>query len=72
MWQGKWVLAYHAFTAEESTDASDYGKELNAQYTRNIYKNINGGIKYAMYNAGDEGTGKVDTDKLWLWVQAKF
>lgn len=72
LWQGKWVLAYHAFTAEESTDASDYGKELNAQYTRNIYKNINGGIKYAMYNAGDEGTGKVDTDKLWLWVQAKF
>ena len=29
-------------------------------------------IKYAAYSAGDAAAGKVDTDKVWLWVSAKF
>ena len=73
VWGGKWLLAYHDFKADEThAEFDNYGSELNAQYTRKLTSYLSGGIKYANYSAGDEGTGKVDTDKLWLWLQAKF
>jgi hypothetical protein len=28
--------------------------------------------KLASYSAGDSTAGKVDTDKVWLWLNAKF
>jgi len=35
-------------------------------------KTYSAGIKYAAYSAGDVGAGKVDTDKLWVWLGLKF
>jgi hypothetical protein len=32
-------------------------------------KHYSAGIKYAAYSAGDI---KVDADKLWVWIGAKF
>jgi hypothetical protein len=64
---GKWVVAYHDFSADEGS--ADLGDELDLLYAKKFGKNYSAGIKYAMYSAGDI---KVDTDKLWVWVGAKF
>ncbi len=70
---GKWVAIYHNFAADESTAAvDDLGTEINLLYARKLGKHYNGGIKYAAYSAGDAAAGKVDTDKLWLWLGASF
>lgn len=67
---GKWLAAYHNFAADEATSVvDDLGSELDLQYVRNYGSNYSVGIKYAAYS-GD--SGRVDTDKLWLWVGAKF
>ena len=78
---GKWSVTYHDFeadqisndlafvTANPSVNAEDLGSELDIAYTRKFNKTFSGGIKYAAYDAGDI---KVDTDKLWIWVGAKF
>ncbi len=73
LYGGKWAFVYHDFEADESTDlVDDLGSEINAVYSRGIMKNISAGIKVASYSDGDSGAGKVDTDKVWLWVNAKF
>lgn len=70
---GKWSLAYHDYSADEATQTvDDLGNEINAVYTKKFAKNYTAGIKYAMYSAGDAGAGKVDTDKIGLWIAAKF
>lgn len=67
---GKWSATYHNFEADDATNAvDDLGSEIDVAYTRKFTKHFSGGIKYAAYNAGDI---KVDTDKLWIWVGAKF
>lgn len=67
---GSWKVVYHDFSADDSSDTvDDLGSEIDAVYTKAINKNFKAGIKYAAYNAGDI---KVDADKLWVWVQAKF
>ncbi|MEP7706556.1 alginate export family protein [Paraglaciecola sp. 25GB23A] len=67
---GKWLLAYHTFAADEaSASIDDLGSEIDASYVRAYGANYTVGIKYAAYS-GD--SGKVDTDKLWAWVSAKF
>lgn len=67
---GKWVVAYHDFSADEGTaGADDFGNEINLLYAKKFAKNYNAGIKYASYSAEDI---KVDADKLWLWVGASF
>ena len=67
---GSWALAYHDFSADESSATmDDYGSEIDVSYSKSFGKNYYGGIKYAMYSADDY---VVDTDKLWLWVGAKF
>lgn len=67
---GGWTIAYHDFEADESTAAvDDLGSELNVSYVKKFAKNYVAGIKYAAYSAGDI---KVDADKLWVWVGAKF
>jgi hypothetical protein len=30
------------------------------------------GIKYANYSAGDSAAGKVDADKVWVWLGKRF
>jgi len=70
---GGWTIAVHDFSADESTDTvDDLGTELNAVYAKTIAKHYKAGIKLASYSAGDAATGKVDTDKIWVWVSAKF
>lgn len=70
---GKWVVAYHDYRADESTaTVDDLGDEVNVAYNRGFAKHYSVGIKYAMYSAGDNAAGKVDTDKLWITLGAKF
>jgi len=70
---GKWLVAYHDFSAEDGTPTvDDLGSEVNLQYTRKFADRYRFGFKYANYSAGDTDAGKVDTDKAWLWVGASF
>lgn len=67
---GKVVGMYHVYDSDEGS--VDFGDELNLLYATKFNKTFSGGVKYAMYSAGDDASGKVDTDKLWVWVGAKF
>ena len=70
---GKWAVVYHKFNADEASEmVDDLGSEIDAVYTKSLTKNYSAGIKLASYTAGDSASGKVDTDKVWLWVSAKF
>lgn len=70
---GSWMAAYHDFSADESIAGEDnLGSEINLQYTRAFAKAYSAGIKYADYSTGDAVFGKVDTNKFWVWVGAKF
>ncbi|SET23035.1 alginate export family protein [Thalassotalea agarivorans] len=73
LFEGNWAFIYHNFTAAESTAlVDDLGNEINAQYTQKFGGRYSAGLKFAMYSAGDAGAGKVDTDKVWLWMTARF
>lgn len=70
---GKWAIIYHKFDADDaSATVDDLGSEIDAVYSKKFTKNYSGGIKLASYSAGDSTAGKVDTDKVWLWLNAKF
>ncbi|WP_114326497.1 alginate export family protein [Candidatus Colwellia aromaticivorans] len=70
---GKWAVIYHKFDADEaSTTVDDLGYEIDAVYSKKFTKNYSAGIKLASYSAGDSTAGKVDTDKIWVWLNAKF
>lgn len=70
---GKWLVAYHNYDVNDSVNGvDDLGSELNVQYVKPINKTYAIGAKYADYSAGDSAAGKVDTQKLWVWVSAKF
>ena len=64
---GKWMIAYHEFDSDEGS--TDLGSELDLSFAKGFGKNYSAGVKYAAYSAGDTG---VDTDKVWLWLGAKF
>jgi hypothetical protein len=67
---GGWTAAYHNFNADDASDTvDDLGSELNLSYVKKYGKHYSAGIKYAAYSAGDI---KVDADKVWVWVGAKF
>jgi hypothetical protein len=67
---GSWLVAYHDFQADESTETiDDLGSEINVQYTYKYSKNYSGGIKLGKYSGA---SGRVDADKLWAWVSAVF
>jgi len=66
---GKWVLTYHDFSSDVSSQNDDLGNELDVLYAKKLGKNYSAGLKYGKYSAGDI---KVDTDKLWLWLGARF
>lgn len=70
---GKLVLAYHDFSADESSaTVDDLGSEINLLYAKKFAKHYSTGIKYASYSAGDAAAGKVDTDKVWVWAGFGF
>ncbi|MDT0595696.1 alginate export family protein [Glaciecola petra] len=67
---GKWLAVYHQFDADEATATiDDLGSEINVQYTTTFAKKYGFGIKYAAYSGE---SGRVDADKLWLWLSTKF
>ena len=70
---GKWAVIYHKFDPDAaSTTIDDLGSEINAVYSKSFTKNYTAGLKLAAYSAGDSTAGKVDTNKIWLWLNAKF
>jgi hypothetical protein len=67
---GAWKAVYHTFEADNaSATIDDLGSEINLSYVKKYGKHYTAGIKYAAYSAGDI---KVDADKIWLWIGAKF
>jgi hypothetical protein len=67
---GGWTAVYHNFEADNASDlVDDLGSELNLSYVKKYGKHYTAGIKYAAYSAGDI---KVDADKIWVWLGAKF
>lgn len=67
---GKWLAVFHQFDADDaSTTVDDLGSEINVQYTTTFAKKYGFGIKYATYSGE---SGRVDADKLWLWLSTKF
>lgn len=63
----KLLAVYHDFSADRGS--AKYGTEWGIQAIKAIDKNFAVGAKYASYDAK---TLSVDTDKFWLWVEAKF
>lgn len=67
---GKWLAAYHDFSADVSSEqVDDLGDEINLQYVKTFGEHYKVGVKYASYSGS---SGKVDTDKLWLWLNVGF
>lgn len=66
----EWQLVYHDFEAD--SPATDLGEEVNLLVTRKFAERYTVGLKYAAYDAGDVTSGKVDTDKLWVWLNVTF
>lgn len=67
---GGLTVVYHNFVADEANASVDQlGSEIDLSYARSYGENYSVGVKYAAYS-GD--SGKVDTDKLWVWASAKF
>ncbi len=69
---GKWSVTYHDFSADENSAADDLGSEIDAIYKKSFNKHFSAGVKFALYEAGDLTTDKVDTDKVWLWTTLTF
>lgn len=67
---GSWSVIYHDFEADDATaEVDDLGSEVDFLYAKKFGKNYSAGIKYAAYSGE---SGRVDTDKLWVWVGATF
>ena len=66
----KLLAVYHDFSSDKEGD--DLGNEINLLAAKKFDKNFSAGIKYAQYTAGDDSYAYVDTDKLWVWAEAKF
>ncbi|WP_416305940.1 alginate export family protein [Neptunicella sp. SCSIO 80796] len=70
---GQWNLIYHDFSADKaSSTVDDLGNEINALFSKKLDDHFSAGTKLARYSAGDAPAGKVDTDKIWLWLGASF
>lgn len=63
----KLLAMYHDYSTDK--DGDDLGSEINVLAAKKFNKNFNAGVKFAQYSAGDTG---FDTDKLWVWAEAKF
>jgi len=59
---------YHDYRADQGS--ARYGAEWDFQATKPVAKNYLVGIKYATFNT--KTVAFADTDKFWLWGEAKF
>lgn len=66
----KLLAVYHDYSSDKNND--NLGDEINLLASKKFDDNFSAGVKFAQYSAGDATSGKVDTDKLWLWAEAKF
>ena len=68
----KVMLAYHEF--EPDVGSGDFGEEIDVAVAKKVADSTTVLLKYADYSAGGgvAGDGRVDTQKLWLQLQAKF
>lgn len=67
---GSWIAAYHDFSADDpSNNVDDLGSEINLQFVKPFAEHYTAAIKYANYSGE---SGRVDADKIWLWVSTKF
>jgi hypothetical protein len=62
-------MVYHDYETDDG--GIDAGDEFNILLAKKFAKDYTVAVKYADYNAGDL-TGKVDTEKLWVWGEVKF
>ena len=70
---GTLTAIYHDYNSDvDAMGTDDLGNEINLVYVRPLSKNYVLGAKYGNYSSGDDVFGKVDTDKAWLWFNAKF
>ncbi len=67
VWGTRLEAIWHDFRAD--SNSTRYGTEWDLQAVKAIDKTYAVGAKYASYDA--KGFS-VDTDKFWLWVEAKF
>ncbi|MDO8413964.1 MAG: alginate export family protein [Gallionellaceae bacterium] len=65
----KFGAVYHDFRA--ATDSSKLGTEWNLVATKSFTKNYLLGAKYGRFNSSS-APARVDTNKFWLWAEAKF
>ena len=65
----KFGAIYHDFRAD--SDSSKFGTEWNFIATKSFTKNYLMGAKYGRFKSKSTPT-RVDTEKLWLWAEAKF
>ncbi len=63
----KLLAMYHEYSTDEGND--DKGSEVNFLAARSFAEYYSAGLKYAAYSAGDNGS---DSNKAWLWLEAKF
>ena len=70
---GTLTVVYHDYTSDvNAVGDDDLGDEINLVYVRPLSDNYLVGVKYGSYSSGDDVFGKVDADKAWVWLNAKF
>jgi hypothetical protein len=67
---GSWMVVYHDFDTDQASEfVDDLGSEVDLKYVGKFAQHYSYGIKYAAYSGK---SGRADTDKLWIWLGAKF
>ncbi|MEX0957968.1 MAG: alginate export family protein [Burkholderiales bacterium] len=64
------VAEYHRLKSD--TDGIDFGNEFDFGITYPLMPKLLGKFEYADYRAGDAGSGKVDTRKIWLTLMYNY
>jgi hypothetical protein len=64
----KVIVSYHDFETDEGS--VDAGDELDILVAKKFAKHYTLGVKYADFDAGDNGS--VDTEKFWVWGQVSY
>ncbi|HUF19856.1 MAG TPA: alginate export family protein [Burkholderiales bacterium] len=64
------VAEYHWLKSD--IDGIDFGNEFDIGVTYPLMPKLLGRVEYADYRAGDAGSGKVDTRKVWLTLMFNY
>ncbi|QJR80336.1 alginate export family protein [Alteromonas pelagimontana] len=70
---GTVTMVYHKFDINKAgTVTGDLGNEIDLQYVTSIAERVSAGVKFGRYSANENGSGYVDTNKLWVWMGTTF